>query len=137
VETPPDVKRAILRLVEQPVRQMGLDSPELMKLVDTFPKGSETLITRIIHILTDKRKLVDEVHCSVDSIHEFTFYFLDLPSADLVGRVRNLYNKRIFDVRFLIPVLNGLSKQEIVTALPKLIQLNPNVVKEVSKITFN
>jgi len=67
------------------------------------------LITRIIHILTDKT----------------------LPTADLVSRVRNLYNKRVFDVRFLIPVLNGLSKEEIITALPKLIQLNPNVVKEV------
>jgi symplekin len=27
--------------------------------------------------------------------------------------------------------LNGLTKQEIITALPKLIQLNPIVVKEV------
>ena len=54
VETPADVKRTILRVVEQPVRQMGLESPELMKMVDSFPKGSETLITRIVHILTDK-----------------------------------------------------------------------------------
>jgi symplekin len=33
---------------------MGIDPPELMKLLDSFPKGAETLITRIIHILTDK-----------------------------------------------------------------------------------
>lgn len=33
---------------------MGMDSPELMKLLDTFPKGAETIITKIIHILTDK-----------------------------------------------------------------------------------
>lgn len=56
-----------------------------------------------------------------------------LPSADLVNRVRNLYAKRVSDVRFLIPVLNGLTKQEILTALPKLIKLNPVVVKEVRR----
>ena len=54
-----------------------------------------------------------------------------LPSVELVSRVRNLYSKRVSDVRFLIPVLNGLSKAEILSALPKLIKLNPNVVKEV------
>ncbi|ODN04325.1 Symplekin [Orchesella cincta] len=109
VETTADVKRSILRYVETPIRNMGMDSPELMKLLDSFPKGAETIITKIIHILTDKT----------------------LPSADLVSRVRNLYAKRVSDVRFLIPVLNGLTKQEILTALPKLIKLNPVVVKEV------
>lgn len=54
VETTADVKRSILRYVETPVRNMGMDSPELLKLLDTFPKGAETIITKIIHILTDK-----------------------------------------------------------------------------------
>jgi symplekin len=54
-----------------------------------------------------------------------------LPSVELVSRVRNLYAKRVSDVRFLIPVLNGLAKSEIISALPKLIKLNPHVVKEV------
>ncbi len=54
VDTSPDVKRTILRQVEPPIRAMGIDSPELMKLLDSFPKGAETLVTRIIHILTDK-----------------------------------------------------------------------------------
>jgi len=57
--------------------------------------------------------------------------FIALPSTELVSRVRNLYVKRVSDVRFLIPVLNGLAKSEIIGALPKLIKLNPNVVKEV------
>ena len=46
-------------------------------------------------------------------------------------RVRDLYHKRLPDVRFLIPVLNGLEKKEVIQALPKLIKLNPIVVKEV------
>ena len=94
-----------------------------------------------------------------------------VPSPELVDRVRDLYQKRVSDVRFLIPVLNGLSKvsfsvlcctnpfmcsrgacsvhesvvflqctsnemfvcmqKEVVAALPKLIKLNPVVVKEV------
>jgi hypothetical protein len=33
---------------------MGMESKELLKLVEECPKGSETLITRIIHVLTDK-----------------------------------------------------------------------------------
>lgn len=35
---------------------------------------------------------------------------LVVPSPELVERVRDLYHKRVPDVRFLIPVLNGLSK---------------------------
>ncbi|XP_011496365.1 PREDICTED: symplekin [Ceratosolen solmsi marchali] len=104
-----DVKRIVLRLVESPVRTLGMASPQLLELVENCPKGAETLITRIIHILTEKAP----------------------PSAELVARVRELYQTRVSDVRFLIPVLNGLSKKEVIAALPKLIKLNPIVVKEV------
>ncbi|KAJ8684463.1 hypothetical protein QAD02_020255 [Eretmocerus hayati] len=104
-----DVKRIVLRLVESPVRSLGMASPQLLELVENCPKGAETLITRIIHILTEKTP----------------------PSMELVSRVRELYQTRVSDVRFLIPVLNGLTKKEIIAALPKLIKLNPIVVKEV------
>lgn len=109
VQTSADIKRIILRLIENPVRNMGMDCPDLIKLVEECPKGSETLVTRVIHILTDK----------------------GTPSAELVDKVKELYNTRVSDVRFLIPVLNGLSKQEVIAALPKLIKLNPVVVREV------
>ena len=49
-----EVKRIVLRLVEAPVRALGMASPQLLDLVETCPKGAETLITRIIHILTEK-----------------------------------------------------------------------------------
>ncbi|KAJ8940017.1 hypothetical protein NQ314_010848 [Rhamnusium bicolor] len=109
VQTSADIKRIILRLIENPIRSMGMDSVDLLKLVEECPKGSETLVTRVIHILTDKGP----------------------PSVQLVQRVRDLYNTRVSDVRFLIPVLNGLTKKEIISALPKLIKLNPVVVREV------
>lgn len=104
-----DIKRTILRVLETPVKGMGMESPELLLLVENCPRGAETLVTRVIHILTDKA----------------------VPSPELVDRVRDLYQKRVSDVRFLIPVLNGLMKKEVVAALPKLIKLNPIVVKEV------
>ena len=109
VKTVNEAKRGILRLLEGPISKMGMDSPQLLSLVESCPKGSETLITRIIHILTEKAP----------------------PSEALVCRVRDLYNQRVSDVRFLIPVLTGLSKMEVIAVLPKLIRLNPQVVKEV------
>uniref|UniRef100_A0A3Q3QFV2 Symplekin n=1 Tax=Monopterus albus TaxID=43700 RepID=A0A3Q3QFV2_MONAL len=104
-----DIKRSVLRAIEQPIRGMGMNSPELLLLVENCPKGAETLVTRCLHILTDKVP----------------------PSPELVERVRDLYHKRVPDVRFLIPVINGLEKNEVILALPKLIKLNPIVVKEV------
>lgn len=104
-----DIKRSVLRAIEQPIRGMGMNSPELLLLVENCPKGAETLVTRCLHILTDKVP----------------------PSPELVERVRDLYHKRVPDVRFLIPVINGLEKGEVIQALPKLIKLNPIVVKEV------
>ncbi|XP_046571189.1 symplekin-like [Haliotis rubra] len=107
--TSADIKRTILRVLEIPVKGMGMQSPELLTMVENCPKGAETLVMRVIHILTDKT----------------------LPSSELVERIRDLYQKRVPDVRFLIPVLTGLTKVEVISALPKLIKLNPMVVKEV------
>ena len=109
IEASGDIKRTILRTLDTPIRDIGMDSPELLSLVENCPKGSETLVTGIIRILTERQA----------------------PSPDLVNRVRDLYAKRVADVRFLVPVLNGLTKQEIYAALPKLIKLNTGVVKEV------
>ncbi|GIX99472.1 symplekin [Caerostris darwini] len=109
VETAPEVKRTILRALEIPVKKMSMTSPELLRFVENCPQGAETFVTRIIHVLTDKAP----------------------PSIELVSRVRDLYKKRVQDVRFLIPIINGLTKQEVINALPELIKLNPTVVKEV------
>ncbi|CAF3054799.1 unnamed protein product, partial [Rotaria sp. Silwood2] len=99
-----DIKQLIIE-----VREMGMGSPEILKLVENCPKGAETLITRIIHTLTEQTP----------------------PSPELVEKVQDLYHKRVSDVRFLIPVLTGLEKREIINGLPKLIKLSQPVVKEV------
>jgi len=109
VDSAPITKKTILRHLEHPVRAIGMNSPELLMLVEKCPAGAETLVTRVLHIVTDKNP----------------------PTNELVQKVKELYNKRVSDVRFLIPVLNGLQKHEVVEVLPKLITQSPNVVKEV------
>lgn len=48
---------------------------------------------------------------NVTSTFLFLFFWgAAVPSPELVDRIRDLYHKRVPDVRFLIPVLNGLSK---------------------------
>ena len=106
---PVKVQIVILRELDLPISKVPMDSPDLMDLLDDPPLGSETLITRIVHILTDKT----------------------LSSAELVTKVKKLYEERVKDVRFLIPVLNGLSKMEVIQYLPQLIQCKTDVVKEV------
>ncbi|XP_013162080.1 PREDICTED: symplekin isoform X2 [Papilio xuthus] len=112
-----EAKRCVLRALEGPVRAATTPHgpahpalrPAFRLLLDECPRGAETLLTRLVHILTEKSP----------------------PTPELVSKVRELYATRVSDVRFLIPVLTGLSKKEILAALPKLIKLNPAVVREV------
>lgn len=36
---------------------MAINSPELLRLLEDIPKGAEAMITRILHIVTEKGKL--------------------------------------------------------------------------------
>ncbi|XP_065355238.1 symplekin [Calliphora vicina] len=108
--TSADLKRTILRSIDPAIKQLGAENPLLLKLIEDSPKGCETLIIRIIYILTERQVA---------------------PAHELVLRVKELYHNKIKDVRVLIPILSGLTRQEILTALPKLIKLNQVVVKEV------
>ena len=81
-----------------------------MEFLDDPATGSELLITRIFHVLTD-------------NVH---------PTPEIVEKVKKLYEEReIDDVRFLIPIINGLTKSEIIQVLPKLILMKTDVVTEV------
>ena len=104
------VKATILRELEKPVSQMSMDSLDLLEFLDNPVRGSELLITRTIHVLTDKAH----------------------PTPEIVDKIKRLYEDReIEDVRFLIPILNGLNKMEITQQLPKIIHLKTDVVTDV------
>ena len=45
-----------------------MNSPELLLLVENCPKGAETLVTRCLHILTDKGKKPTELAASVQDV---------------------------------------------------------------------
>lgn len=59
------------------------------------------------------------------------FVVVETPSTDLVSKVKKLFDNQVVEVRFLVPILSGLDKKYILNALPQLIKLNPNAVKEV------
>ncbi|XP_068153259.1 symplekin [Drosophila tropicalis] len=108
--TSAELKRTILRNLDVPIKKLGVENTILLKLIEECPKGMETLVIRFIYILTER---------------------VPTPNVNLVQRVRDLYQHKVNDVRVLIPVLSGLSRTELLTILPKLIKLNPAVVKEV------
>ncbi|RKP11025.1 Symplekin tight junction protein C terminal-domain-containing protein [Thamnocephalis sphaerospora] len=102
------VQRVIRQQLYPLVKSMGMNSPALLQLLRTFPKGGETLALRILIILTDKVP----------------------PSARLVEVVKAMYQQRELDARFLIPIVSGLDKDEVMEALPKIINLLNNTEYE-------
>ncbi|GBP32431.1 Symplekin [Eumeta japonica] len=50
-----EAKRCVLRSMEAPARELASrKSDAFMRLLDECPRGAETLLTRLVHILTDK-----------------------------------------------------------------------------------
>ena len=50
VKATSDIKRVILRLMEAPIKQLGMNSPELLDFIKTSPKGSETLVMSLPYL---------------------------------------------------------------------------------------
>lgn len=53
-------------MLEAPIKAMGMQSNELLRLIEDFIKGSETFVLRIIHILTEKCKILLIFHFFFD-----------------------------------------------------------------------
>lgn len=109
VATPQDNKRIVLRVMEGPLKELGIKNRELLKVVETCEKGAETLITKIIYILLENTP----------------------PTVEFVEKVRILHQTKIKDVRILVPIVSFLSKKEIIAELPMFLKLNPQILKEV------
>lgn len=51
-----DLKRTILRVIETPIKKMGSQSEALVELIETCKNGTETLVIRIVYLLTELGK---------------------------------------------------------------------------------
>ncbi|XP_043918651.1 symplekin-like [Protopterus annectens] len=49
-----DVQYIVLHILQQPIREMGLNSPEISLLMENCPKGAETLVKHCLYILSNK-----------------------------------------------------------------------------------
>lgn len=56
IVTTSDVKRIVLRTIETPLKKLGMGSKELLEVIDSCAKGTETIVTRIIYVLTENSK---------------------------------------------------------------------------------
>ena len=49
VATTGDIKRTVLRILEPPIRQIGMEFPELLALVENCPKGTIYIAYQNLH----------------------------------------------------------------------------------------
>ncbi|KAI3418914.1 hypothetical protein GPALN_008011 [Globodera pallida] len=94
-----EIKRMTFKSIEVAIKSIGMHSEELLNMINECPSEAETLVARIVHLLTERTP----------------------PSAALVDSVRRLHYSRNTDVRSLIPILTGLNKEELFKLVPKFV----------------
>ncbi|CAG8498982.1 9466_t:CDS:10 [Paraglomus occultum] len=104
----PKIQKIILKNIQPLIKYIGMNSPKLLNIIKNFPQGSETLVLRILIILTDSTR----------------------PTSRLVSIVKTLFMQKRLDARCLIPIISGLEKDEILRNLPKMLELLVNTEKE-------
>ncbi|CAE7219618.1 unnamed protein product [Rhizoctonia solani] len=95
------VQEAMQDLLAPLVRSLGPTNAKLLSLIKTFEPGAESLILRIIKILTENGR----------------------PNANLVALVKELIAERDLDARFLMPIIGEMDKPDIVKNLPRIVSM--------------
>ena len=67
-------------MVEAPVSQIGMRCKEILQLIENGPKGSETLVTRILHILTESEQPTKELVAMVSYVVAMVSYVVAMVS---------------------------------------------------------
>jgi symplekin len=88
VHMEPTVQEAMQDLLAPLIRSLGPTNAKLLLLIKTFEPGAESLILRIIKILTENGR----------------------PNANLVALVKELIAERDLDARFLMPIIGEMDK---------------------------
>ncbi|KRX81634.1 Symplekin [Trichinella sp. T6] len=111
-----NVKRLINTYLSKPIKQSSIPVNDIVELVKQCPRNAEALIPRILEPWLDKNSL----------------------NAELVNAVWTLYSKRRPDVRFLVPILPALNKEQFISLLPKLIRLPAQIFKMITgKVVYS
>ncbi|CAE6382445.1 unnamed protein product [Rhizoctonia solani] len=95
------VQEAMQDLLAPLVRSLGPTNGKLLSLIKTFEPGAESLILRIVKILTENGR----------------------PNANLVVLVKELISERNLDARFLMPIIGEMDKPDIVKNLPRIVSM--------------
>ncbi|KAI3491207.1 hypothetical protein L1887_44453 [Cichorium endivia] len=98
---PKPVKQAIHRHVPILIRALGPSYSDLLSIISDPPKGSENLLTQVLHVLCEGTT----------------------PSPDLIATVKGLYETKLKDATILIPILSSFTKNEVLPIFPRLVQL--------------
>ncbi|KAG0203738.1 hypothetical protein BGX28_004086 [Mortierella sp. GBA30] len=109
----PFVQRVIRQRILPLIKSIKSDSAKLLTLIRDFPAGAEMLVLRIIHIQTDGVR----------------------PSPGLVSAVQEAVIKHDLNARFLVPIISGLSKRDILICLPRIVSLLRGTERERRTVT--
>lgn len=90
-------KRVVLRTMEPVFRQMSQDM--VIMLIEDCPPGAETLVARLVVLLTDRTT----------------------PSPELIQKLKILHDDRKMDIRALLPIIGGLEKEEVLRLIPMFV----------------
>ncbi|KAJ3025490.1 UNVERIFIED_CONTAM: hypothetical protein HDU68_007085 [Siphonaria sp. JEL0065] len=96
-----EVSTTIIQQIDPLIRSMASAVTPICTILQTFPKGAEALVRRVVDILTEK-----------EPVHE-----------EIVAVVVDLVVDHDLDGTWLLRVISGLSKQQVIQFLPKLIAL--------------
>ncbi|KAF9933806.1 hypothetical protein FBU30_004404 [Linnemannia zychae] len=112
-EYDPFVQRVVRQTIYPLIKSIKLDSVKLLALIRDFPLGAEMLVLRIIFILTDGVR----------------------PSPGLVSAVQAAVIQYDLNARFLIPIISGLNKEEVLASLPRIVSLLKGTERERRTVT--
>nr|CDS27488.1 protocadherin 11 [Hymenolepis microstoma] len=112
------VQTFILQNMDDAICQISLLSPHILFLLKHCPPGAESLVVRILHALTDPKKVTPE-RPNVQI----------MPPRPVVESMIRLCRECGNDARFIIPGIVGLNKMELTEFIPRLFQLGDTFVK--------
>uniref|UniRef100_A0A914YRR3 Symplekin n=1 Tax=Panagrolaimus superbus TaxID=310955 RepID=A0A914YRR3_9BILA len=93
------VKLFLINSLDKYATQLSQDDPNVLNAIDNCPNGGEAFIARCVVIMTAKTD----------------------PSTELVRRLKALQERYNSDIRSLIPIIPGLTKEECLDLVPKFV----------------